>query len=439
MEFKINEISLTEKEVEVTLAYDEIKDKIDSEVKKRSKNIQVPGFRKGKVPVNMLKKMYGDALEYEASEKVANSRFWEIAESEHLHPIGQPFLTDLKFKAGEEFSFKVKYEIMPKLDVKDYSGLEIEIPELTVRDEDVETEIKQILNSNSTTEEVNEVGHDKNFVIDVEVVRVDENGGIFPDTKPEKLQIDLANERVQAEIADNAKGKKIGESFNFSFTDKRKEKDEEGNEKEVSEKFNYSANINGVKKIIYPELNEELIKKVTKDKVSNEAELRTEIRNDIQAYVDQRSDELIADKLIGLIVKNNDFNPPSSLVANVLEDLVKREEESFKKQGYGKYNKEEAQKRLKPVAEMDVKWYLIKKAIQEKEKLSIGDEELQKLAEQDAEKTGISVDKLLNYYKSSNYADRFLDKKLMDFLKEKNKINKVAPEKLTPKEEKDAQ
>ena len=245
----------------------------------------------------------------------------------------------------------------------------------------------------------------------------------------------MSNDRVQADIINNSKGKKIGESFNFTFTDKRKEKDEQGNEKEVSELFNYSAKINGIKKIIVPELNEELIKKVTKDKVSNETDLRTEIRKDLQTYVDQRTDELINDKLIGLIIKNNDFNPPSTLVANILDDLVKRDEESFKKQGYGKYNREEALKRLKPVAEIDVKWYLIKDAVEKKEGIKISDEELQKLAEEDTVKTGISVDKLLNYYKSSNYSERLLDKKLLDFLKERNTINKVSPEMLSQKKE----
>ena len=435
MEFKINELSLTENEVEVTFAYDEIKDNIEGEVKKQSKKIQIPGFRKGKVPVSILKKMYGDSLEYEASEKVANNRFWELAENQHLHPLGQPRLTDLKFKPGEDFSFKVKYEVMPKLEVKEYTDLVIEIPELIVKDEDVDAEIKNILKSNSTNEESGEVGDDNNYIIDVEVIRVNENGELYPDTKPEKIQIDLSNDRVQADIINNSKGKKIGESFNFTFTDKRKEKDEQGNEKEVSELFNYSAKINGIKKIIVPELNEELIKKVTKDKVSNETDLRTEIRKDLQTYVDQRTDELINDKLIGLIIKNNDFNPPSTLVANILDDLVKRDEESFKKQGYGKYNREEALKRLKPVAEIDVKWYLIKDAVEKKEGIKISDEELQKLAEEDTVKTGISVDKLLNYYKSSNYSERLLDKKLLDFLKERNTINKVSPEMLSQKKE----
>ena len=120
MEVKINDVSTSEKEVEVSYTYDEIKNDIDKEVIKRSKKIQVPGFIKGKVPPAMIKKMFGDSLELEASEKVANERFWNIANEKELKPIGQPVLTDIKFQPGEDLSFKVKYEVIPELEVKDY-------------------------------------------------------------------------------------------------------------------------------------------------------------------------------------------------------------------------------------------------------------------------------------------------------------------------------
>ena len=437
MEYKINDISLTEKEIEVTLLFDEIKTDVETEVKKQTKSIQIAGFRKGKVPPALIKKMYGDALEYEASEKVANHQFWDIAKDNHLHPIGQPTMTDIKFKPGENLFFKVKYEVVPKLDVKEYTGLSIEIPKFEIKDDEVESEIKYILKANSTNEPADKVGDDKNFILDVEMKRVDETGKVLEGTKPENIQIDLTNERVQQEILDNAKGKKTGESFSFSFTDEHTEKDENGEEKKVSEKYIYSALINGIKKILAPELNEELIKKVTKDKVSNETDLRAEIRKDIQGYYDQKIEEITQDKLIGLIVKNNDFVPPVSLVNNILEDMVKNEEEASKKQGYRKYDKNEASNRLRKSAEFNVKWYLIKEAIQKKENITISDEELNELAAKDAEKTGIAVDKLINYYKSSHYSEKLIDKKMYDFLKEKSNITSVDPEKLSQKETKE--
>ncbi len=437
MEYKINDISLSEREVEITLTYDEIKNDVETEVKKQTKNIQISGFRKGKVPMHLLKKMYGDALEHEASEKVANNQFWEIAKEKHFHPIGQPSLTDIKFKPGEDLYFKVKYEVYPNLDIKDYTGNEIEIPDFSVKDEEVEAEIKYILKANSTNENIDMVGDDRNYLLDVEIKRVNENGEIVEGTKPENIQIDLSNERTQQEIVENSKGKKAGESFNFSFKNDHNEKDENGNDKTVTEVFNYSVMIKDIKKIITPELNEELIKKVTKDKVSTEADLREDIKKDLQNYYDQRVEDLTQDKLISIIVNKNEFTPPSTLVSNILEEFVKNEEESSKKQGYKKFDKTEASNRLRSSAEFNVKWFLIKNAIEKKENITISDEELNELAAKDAEKTGIAVDKLINYYKSSNYGEKLLDKKVLDFLKEKNTIKKVDPESLLQKETKE--
>jgi len=133
-----------------------------------------------------------------------------------------------------------------------------------------------------------------------------------------------------------------------------------------------------------------------------------------------------------LIVKENDFVPPATLVNNILEDMIKREEEETKKQRFKKYDRNEAYNRLKPAAELEVKWFLLKDAIQKQENISVTDDELSELAKKEAEKTGIGIEKLINYYKSSNLIEKISDKKLFDFLKEKNQIKKVElPTKVT--------
>ncbi|MEO8231085.1 MAG: trigger factor [Ignavibacteriota bacterium] len=433
MEYNVVDINSSEKEVEIKLEYDEIRKDIEEEVKKQSKKIQVPGFRKGKVPVSILKKMYGDALEYEASEKIANSFFWKVAEENQFKPIGQPSMTDLKFEPEKEFTFKVKYETIPVLNVKDFKGLSIEIPDFIVTDKEVEKEIDYIRKSNKTLEDANEI-LDNNFIIDAEVFLLERDGEKIADAKPEKMQIDLTADGVAKEIVDNAKNKKIGEHFNFSFKDEHKHKLEDGTEESHKEEFTYQLNILGLNKIVLPQLNEEMIKKATKDKVSTEDELRQEIKKDIQNYYDQRTEEIVRGKLIGEIVKNNDFDPPKSLVNNILEEYVKNEEEQSKKSKYP-FNREETRKRLSKSAENEVKWYLIKNEIQKAEKIEVNDEDIKALAEKEAEKIGLPVDKIINYYKTSNQTERLVDEKLYEFLKSNNTLTKVHPDKLKVKQE----
>ncbi len=438
MEFKVNDISQSEKEVEVTLSYDEIRNEIDREVKKEASKIQVPGFRKGKVPKQILKQRFGDTLEFEASEKVANSRFWQLAKENDLRPIGQPVMTDLDFIIEKDFKFKVKYEIIPEIDVKDYTNQIIEVPDIKVTEAEVEKEIENILRSNSTQEDVDIVGDDINYLLDVELTRISEDGQPAADSKPEKMQIDLSNENVHIDIKENSKGKKVGEKFKFHFHDERMIPNKDGVEEKVVEHFDYEVLILGIKKIVLPELNEELIKKVTKDKLSTGAELRTEIEKNIKNYYDQRADEFTRNQLIGLIISKNDFTPPSFMVESILDEMVKSEEERLKKQGMKKVDTKYLREYLQPSALNEVKWYQLKNEIQKKENLEVTDKELEELAAKDAEKTGLPVEKLVNYYKSSNQMERMLDQKLFSFLKEKNEIKKVNPDKLAKqqKEEK---
>lgn len=429
MEFTLNEISVSEKEIEVILNYDEIKDDLDEEVKKQSKTIQVPGFRKGKVPPTMLKKMFGDALEFEASEKVANTKFWKIAEAEKLNPIGQPVMMDIDFKPGSDLKFKVKYEILPQIDVINYSNQTIEVPDFKVKDEEVQKEIERIIKSNRTTEDTDKVGDDLDYILDVEIFRLNENNEPSESSKAEKLQIDLTNEGIQPEILVNVKGKKAGESFSFAFDDEKTIKNNEGVEEKVTEHFNYKVNILSIKKIKYPELNEELIKKVTKEKVSTEEELRNNIKHDIEHYYHHRTEDFIRSKLIGMIIKNNDFVPPATFVSNLLEDMANNEEERLKKQGIKQFDREQLRKYLKPGAENEVKWYLLRSAIQKKENIEVSDKDLEELALKESEKTGLPVEKLMNFYKNSNQHEKLLDKKIFEYLTGNNKILKVDPAK----------
>lgn len=433
METKVNDLNTSEKELEITLSYNEIKDDIDSEVKKKTKNIQLPGFRKGKAPLSIIKKMYGDALEYEASEKVANNQFWKIAKEKEIFPIGQPTMTDLHFHPNEDLHFKVQFETYPVLEVKEYTEREIEVPDFVVKDEEIEQEIKYIKQSNATQEDAEVVGEDNNYSIDIDLQRINEDETPYQDSQKQNIKVDLSDPKVNPELIKNAKGKKVGETFTFTFKNEAPVTKEEGEKEDEILKF--SAVITSIKKNILPELTEELIKKVTKDKVTNETDLRENIRKDIQDYYDRQSDNMIRNKLISIIVEKNDFVPPKTLVQNLLQDLVKNEEEKAKKEGNKLFNRDEAKGKLIPFAESEVKWFLLKNEIQKKEKLEVDEETLKELAKKEAVTTGLSEEKLLNYYKSSNYQNTLLDQKLFEFLKEKNTIKKIDPEEYSKNQE----
>ncbi|MCF8242454.1 MAG: trigger factor [Melioribacteraceae bacterium] len=423
MDIKVNSISDIDQELEVTLTYDEIKPEIDEAYRKERKNIALPGFRKGKVPMQMLKKLYGDAIEYKASEDIANKKFWDAVDQEKLEPVSTPKLVDLNFQPGENLSFKVQYEVKPKLELKDYTGLEVEKPVFKLKDDEVEREFQHIIKTNGKFEEAEEIT-DRNHKIVVNLQRMDSEGAPIVGQRSEDMVIDLSDEKVNPQISDNAIGKKSGETFSFEFVDEHMH----GEEKH-REEYKYEAEITKIEKLVPPELNEEFFEKVSNKKAKSEDELRQIITENFKNYYDGQSDNIFTNSLLNDVVKNNDFTPPSAYVETILKSLIEQEKENAKKYKQHIPDENVLRESLKTRAEWNAKWQIIMESLVEKENIKVEDSDLEELAKKESEQTGISIEKLIKYYKDSNRTNAVLEEKAIKFLKNNNKVVEVDAEK----------
>lgn len=423
METKINVVSESEHELEVVLNYDEIQTDLEKAYQEERKKIEMPGFRKGKAPMALIKKMYGDAIEYQASEKIANRVFWDIIEDQKLNPISAPKMVDLNFEKDSKLAFKIRYEVKPELDVKDYTGLEVKKIRFDVEEEQVNSEVNYLQKTNSTLEDANKV-EDKNAIITVDLQKMDQDGKPVEGIKSQDIKIDLTDERVNPQLVENAVGKSVGETFTFSFQDSH-EVEEEGVKKIVNDDITYSAEIKSVQKVVLPQLDEEFVKKITKSKFSTPDEWKDNIKKGLQDFYNRQSEDMLVNSLLNDVVKNNDFTPPHGFVHSLLDRMVQMEQERAKQEGVKKFDAHEAHNRLHQRAEWTAKWQIIMENIARKENIKVGEAELRELAEKDAAETGISVDKLLKYYTDSNRGEILLEDKVIDFLKKNNNIKEV--------------
>ena len=431
METKVNIISDSEHEVVVSLGYDEIQPEIEEAYKKERKKLQIPGFRKGKAPIPMIKKMYGDAIEYQASEEIAQKKYWDAVEAENIKPISTPSLTDLDFQPGESLKFTVKYEVKPALELKNYKGIEVEKPIFKVKDEDIDKEIDYLLKQHATYEEAEKVA-DEDHRITVNLQRLDDEGKEIENNKSEGVVIDLSDEKVNAEIPKAAKGKKIGESFNFEFTDSHMH----GEEKH-EETYKYVAEIAKIEKTVLPEANEELIKKISQDKATTMDEFKAQLKENYEKYYEGQTESIFSNSLLSKVVENNDFTPPPGYVENLKERLTKIEEENAKRQNQP-FDANAVSEQLQSRATWTTKWQIILENLAEKEGLKVEDSDLEELAKEEAEKTGISVEKLVKYYKDSNRTEALLEEKAITFLKENAKVVEIDPAEKAKEAEKKA-
>lgn len=422
MDTKVNVLSDVEQELEVTLSYDEISDEIKDAYKKEGKDISMPGFRKGKVPMHILKKTYGDAIEYKASEDIANKKFWEIVDDMKLEPISTPSMTDLDFVRGEKLFFKIKYEVKPVLELKDYTGLEIEKPIFKVKDSDIEAEIEQIKKSKATFEETDTV-NDKYHRITVDLQRKDKDGTPIIGSRSENIAIDLSDPGVAPAILEGALGKKTGEKFDFNFVDEHKH-----GEETHKEEFFYDAEIKKAEKLVFPEENEEFFKSVSNNKAASNNELKAHITENYQKYFNQQADSIFKNNLLKKVVDNNEFDPPKGFVDLLATRMVNSEKEHAKSLNHPTMNDDELKKQLYPRAEWNAKWQIIMEQLAEKENIKVEDSDLEELAKKDAESTGIPVEKLVKYYKDSKRDIALLEDKVIDFLVENSKVVEVDAE-----------
>ncbi len=423
MEVKVNDIENAQQEVEISLAYNEITDEISDAYYEERKKISLPGFRKGKVPIQMLKKLYRDAIEYQASEKIATKKFWEVVNRENLKPINTPQLTDINFEIDSKLNFKVKYEITPKLELKNYKNLEIEKPVFKIKDDEIDKEI-DYLSKPYIKYEPADVVESNQYRITAALQRMDNDGVAMIGTRNENILIELNDEKVNPQIALNVKDKKVGDKFNFEFVDEHYH----GEEKH-REEYKYEGEITKIEKIVYPELNEEIIKKISGDKFSTIDELRANIRNNIEEYYKKQSDEIFVNSLLGTVVKNNDFEPPKGYVETIHKRLVELEKENAKKYGQKSFDEKAVSEYLQPRAVWNAKWQIILENLSEKENIKVEDSELEDIAKKESESTGISIEKLVKFYKDTNRQNVLLENKVIDFLKENTTIKEVDADK----------
>ncbi len=422
MEVKVNQLANDQQEVEVNLTYQEILPEIQKAYQEESKNITIDGFRKGKAPAHIIKKLYGEAIEFRAAEKISQIKFWDAVDQENLKPISTPQLLDIDFVPNEKLFFKVKYEIKPKFEVKDYKGLEVEKPIFKLKEEDIEHEFEHMLKPHLSFEAAETV-ENYNHRITVNLQRMDEQNLPMVGSRSDNIVIDLSDEKVNPQIKESSLNKKTGDNFDFTFTDEHYHGDDLH-----KEEFKYSAELTKVEKIVKPELTEELVKKLSRNKASNEVELKEQLRKNFEDYYTKQAEEILINSLLDKVVKNNDFTPPAGYVKTLHQRMIDVERENAKRYKQPNFDENAVSEYFKPRAEWNAKWQIILENLAEQESIVVEDADLEEAAKKESEQTGITIEKLVQYYKDANRTDVFLEEKVIKYLKANAVIKEIDAE-----------
>ena len=417
MEVTVHTRSEVSREVEIEVKPDELQPHFEKAYREYRPKIEINGFRKGKAPLEMIKKLYGEMIENEYLEKLTSELYREAVKEKDLQPIGEPTLVDLNYKRGEKLWVKIQYDVRPTIELKKYKNLSVEAVVHKIDESEVKDELLRIRRMNSTRDEVQKAT-DSEHIISADLQELDEGGVPMIGKKTDGARFYLADPQLEQPFKDALQGTSTGSEPTIKF---------EHQHDEHTHKVNLRATVKKIEKLVLPELNDELVAKVTKDKVHTVDEFRKGIREDLESYWKEKNRRSVINSIASEIIRLHEFLVPESLIRSVLESLLEDVKGQYpKKQLPENFETEKFFQENRAYAIFQSKWALLREEIIKAEQLTVDDSVLVTLAEQEAPKIGIDKERLIAYYKSSDQVkDRLVGDKLIDLLISSSKITEL--------------
>jgi trigger factor len=414
LQVTINTLSDVKQEATIELVHDELQPHFDQAYAKYRAKVELKGFRKGKAPLAMVKKLYGEAIEHEALDDIANTFYHQAMEERNIQPLGRPSMVDMDFKRGERFQFRIEYEVKPPVELKTYKGIAVERLAHTVSDQEVDEEIQQLRKANSTTSPATTVTDDEHIVT-ADVQELDEAGTPLIGRKSNGVRFYLSDPSLATEIRDALRSAAVGQPVQVTY---------ESTHGDHSHTVRLAVTPKAIERVHLPEFDETLVKKVTRDAVTSPDAFKISLRDDLQRYWSERAEAKVADDIASEIVRQHEITVPEAFVEALLdsyiEELRGRSRDRSLPAGFDekKYREER-----RTQAVWQAKWMMIKERIAEVESLTVTDEDIDVLATEEAARAGLDKEKLLPHYKKSEAVrDRVLSGKIMGFLKQHARI-----------------
>ncbi|MGA9121066.1 MAG: trigger factor [Bacteroidota bacterium] len=414
MQVTINTLSEVEKEADIVVTHEELLPHFDQAYEEFRPKVELKGFRKGRVPMPMIKQLYGEAIEQDALEEIAGFFFRTAMKDKNVEPMGRPVLTEKNYERGKGFSFKIKYEVRPTIDLHGYKGLELTKFVHPVEDTEVQDEIERLRRVNSTSEPAEKVV-DENFAVTADVQELDDTGAPLIGRKTANVRFHLIDPDVAPEVKDALKNAENGQTYRATISTQH------GDHAHTS---NLSLNVTKIERVSLPPFDDALAKKATRDAVPTAEELRANIARDLKTYWEDLSNRRLNDDIVAEMVKMHEFTVPSSFVEVYLDAMVDDvRQRSRDKQLPRGFDEQKFRESNRADAIWQAKWMLIKDRIVEVEGTTLSDEDIENAAERDAVTLKIAKDRLLAHYKTSESSrDRLVGEKVMQFLKDHAKI-----------------
>ncbi len=367
-----------ELKLEFTIEAKKFDDAILKVYQKSARYFNIPGFRKGKAPFNIVERMYGDEIFYEdAFNELVPEIYEKEIEENKIEAVSKPNIDIVTMKKGENLVFTAIVQTKPEVKLGKYKGIELKNVEYPVTDEDVEHELSHMQEHNARiiTVEDRAVKEKDIAVIDFEGF-VD--GKAFEGGKAERHELEIGSKTFIPGFEDQIIGMKIGEEkeINVKFPEDYFSKDLAGKD------AMFKVKLHEIKEKQLPELDDEFAKDVSE--FDTLKDLKVSIKDKKQAENDEKAKHETENLAIEAVSAETNIDIPSGMIETEIDAMIRDLEQQLSYQGISldqylhimNKTRKEIEDNYKEQAEKNVKSRLILEEIIKEEKLEASEEEI---------------------------------------------------------------
>ncbi len=415
-----------EVKLEITVKAEKFDEAIKKVYFKSAKYFNIPGFRKGKAPMNIVEKYYGKEIFYEdAFNEVAGEALDEAVKENKLEVVSRPDIEVTQIEKGKDLIFTAIMQTKPEAELGKYKGIEIKKIEYNVSDEDIEHELGHMQEHNSRLITIEDRPVEKGDIATIDFEGF-VDGKAFEGGKAEGHDLEIGSNTFIPGFEDQVIGMKIDEEkdINVKFPDEYFSKDLAGKD------ATFKVKVHEIKKKELPKLDDEFAKDVSE--FDTLKELKEDIKNKQQKQNEEKAKYETQDAVIKALCENVKVDIPSGMVEMEIDNMIKDIEQRLSYQGLkleqylqmmGKTN-EDMRKEYEPQAIEGIKSRLALEAVIKAEKIEATDKEIDEKMKEMAKNYGKEDDKeFLKNENVRNYIKQGIEsEKAIDFLLENAKI-----------------
>lgn len=367
MEYTVKELEKWRREIDVNLPAEKITPKLDDMYRRYQQSLKLEGFRKGKIPIGLVKKMYGKKIEADVFDSFVQEAFKEIFNDKEFHILSSPQAMNMKYDPKEGLSFTLYFDVQPEFTVEKYKGIEVEKEVYQVTSEDVDEYLESLRQQNAmvyTMEGEAQAGH----FLTVDLQKLDRTGVPIVGQKADDRVIELQND--EDVLTRQLVGVKAGAERKISIPIQSEGAKVEQNKLQEREEF-YFVRVKSVSERRVPELDDEFAKDLGDFETLQE--LENQVEKQLQAEAQYASNRKFQRAITDEVVKDTELDVPQSMVNRYLDAVV---EEVKEKRHVKKGDEEKIREESRSEAIRNIKWWLIRDKLAEQENLVITDSEL---------------------------------------------------------------